>query len=337
MDSKERKGNGLRQTISLEKPLHLLPLPQPEALVVLSSPRRMPQVLLPLLSRVRQQLPLPHRQRKPLRLTQRVVKLPLHLLPLPQPEALVVLSSPRRMPQVLLPLLSRVRQQLPLPHRWRIHLRLTLRVVILPLHLLPPPLPYAMLVRSSPRRMPQVLLPLLSRVRQQLPLPHRQRKPLRLTQRVVKLPLHLLPQIERAARGELSSPRRMPQVLLPLLSRVRQQLPLPHRQRKPLRLTQRVVKLPLHLLPLPQPEALVVLSSPRRMPQVLLPLLSRVRQQLPLPHRQRKPLRLTQRVVKLPLHLLPLPQPEALVVLLQHYSKWKRNLRMASLKATLQL
>src|SRR5699024_7660232 len=181
--------------------------------------------------------------------------------------------------------------------------------------------PAVLVVLSSPRRMPQVLLPLLSRVRQQLPLPHRQRKPLRLTQRPVKPMLHLLPLPQPEALVVLRSPCRMRQGLLPVLSRVRQQLPLPHRQRKPLRLTQRPVEPMLHLLPLPQPEALVVLSSPRRMPQVLLPLLSRVRQQLPLPHRQRKPLRLTQRPVKPMLHLLPLPQPEALVVLLQHYSK----------------
>src|SRR5699024_2223705 len=229
--------------------------------------------LLPLLSRVRQQLPLPHRQRKPLRLTQRVVKPMLHLLPLPQPEALVVLSGPRRMPQGLLPLLSRVRQQLPLPHRQRKPLRLTQRVLNPLLPLLPPPQPAALVVLTSPDRMPHCLLPLLSRVRQQLPLPHRQRKPLRLTQRVVKPMLHLLPLPQPEALVVLSSPRRLPQVLLPLLSRVRQQLPLPTRHRKPQRLTHRPVKPMLHLLPLPQPEALVVLSSPRRMPQVLLPLL----------------------------------------------------------------
>src|SRR5699024_8378648 len=210
MDSKERKGNGLRQTISLEKPLHLLPLPQPEALVVLSSPRRMPQVLLPLLSRVRQQLPLPHRQRKPLRPTQRPVKPMLHLLPLPQPEALVVLSSPRRMPQDRKRVVKGVRQQLPLPHRQRKPLKPTQRPVKPMLHLLPLPQPEALVVLSSPRRMPQVLLPLLSRVRQQLPLPHRQRKPLKPTQRPVKPMLHLLPLPQPEALVVLSSPRRMP-------------------------------------------------------------------------------------------------------------------------------
>src|SRR5699024_8103350 len=237
MDSKERKGNGLRQTISLEKPLHLLPLPQPEALVVLSSPRRMPQVLLPLLSRVRQQLPLPHRQRKPLRLTQRVVKPMLHLLPLPQPEALVVLSSPRRMPQGLLPLLSRVRQQLPLPHRQRKPLRLTQRVVKPMLHHLPLPHPQPPVTLSSRLRTPS---------RKPLPLARSQRRLLPFTPLVRTPMLHLLPLPQPEALVVLSSPRRMPQGLLPLLSRVRQQLPLPHRQRKPLRLTQRVVNPMLH-------------------------------------------------------------------------------------------
>src|SRR5699024_11047105 len=163
-----------RQTISLEKPLHLLPLPQPEALVVLSSPRRMPQVLLPLLSRVRQQLPLPHRQRIRRRPTRSPVTPLLRLPPPPRPEALVVLSSPRRMQQVLLPLLSRLRPTPPLPHCTRLSRSRPPIPLEQPLHLLPLPQPEALVVLSSPRRMPQVLLPLLSRVRQQLPLPHRQ-------------------------------------------------------------------------------------------------------------------------------------------------------------------